>query len=49
MSPDYVCEHRHDGLPFVPSTIPGCTVCPVCNPELAAKRLAQDTLFGGVA
>ena len=25
------------------------TVCPVCNPELAAKRLAQDTLFGGVA
>jgi hypothetical protein len=33
MSPDYVCEHHCNGLPFVQSTTPHVGVCPICRPE----------------
>lgn len=36
MSPDYVCEHRRNGLPFKQSSTPHVSVCPICNPELIA-------------
>lgn len=36
MSADHMCDHWHNGLPFVASTIPGHMVCPACNPEAVA-------------
>jgi hypothetical protein len=33
MSPDYVCDHHRNGVPFMQSTAPHCLVCPICRPE----------------